>query len=90
MTFLQAVNFFTLCYEKRKNLLSFETLKLLYKSLFHSYLEFSSIFLMRTSNKNIVSIESLQKKAIRLLMGLPRISHTAEALCALTYSPSEN
>jgi len=52
---------------KKKNLLSFETLKLLYKSLFHSYLEFSSTFLMLTSNKNIDSIESLQKKAIRFL-----------------------
>ena len=38
---------------------------------------------MLTSNKNIDKIESLQKKAIRLLMGLPRISHTAEAFWAL-------
>jgi len=90
MIILQAVKFFTLCYKKKKNLLSFETLKLLYKSLFHSYFEFSSSFLMLTSNKNIDSIESLQKKAIRFLMLLPRISHTAEAFWALTYSPSEN
>ena len=34
---------------------------------------------MLTSNKSIDKIESLQKKSIRLLMGLPRISHTAEA-----------
>ena len=46
---------------------------------------------MLSSNKNIDKIESLQKKAIRLLMGLPRISHTAEAFWALNiYSSSEN
>ena len=38
---------------------------------------------MLTSNKNIDKIESLRKKAIRLLMGLPRISHTAEVFWAL-------
>ena len=54
---------------------------------FHSHLEFSSTFLMLTSNKNIDKIESLQKKAIRLLMGLPRISHTAEAFWALNILP---
>ena len=42
---------------------------------------------MLTSNKNIDKIESLQKKAIRLLMGLPRISHTAEAFWALNILP---
>ena len=42
---------------------------------------------MLTSNKNIDNIESLQKKAIRLLMGLPRISHTAEAFWALNTLP---
>jgi len=34
---------------------------------------------MLTSNKNIDKIEALQKKVIHLLMGLPKISHTAEA-----------
>ena len=66
--------------KKIKNFLSFETIKLLYYSFFHSHLEFSP---MLTSNKKIDKIESLQKKAIRLLMGLPRISHTAEAFWAL-------
>ena len=42
---------------------------------------------MLTSNKNIDKIESLHKKAIRLLMGLPRISHTAEAFWALSILP---
>jgi len=42
---------------------------------------------MLTSNKNIDKIESLQKKAIRLLMGLPRISHTVEAFWALNKLP---
>jgi len=37
---------------------------------------------MLTSNKNIDKIELLQKKAISLLMGLLRISHTAEAFWA--------
>ncbi len=73
--------------KKMKNFLSFETMKLLYYSFFHSHLEFSSTFLMLTSNKNIDKIESLQKKAIRLLMGLPRISHTAEAFWALNILP---
>ena len=73
--------------KKIKNFLSFETMKLLYYSFFHSHLEFSSTFLMLTSNKNIDKIESLQKKAIRLLMGLPRISHTAEAFWALNILP---
>ena len=62
-------------------------MKLLYYSFFHSHLEFSSTFLMLTSNKNIDEIESLQKKAMRLLMGLPRISHTAEAFWALNILP---
>ena len=62
-------------------------MKLLYYSFFHSHLEFSFTFLMLTSNKNIDKIESLQKKAIRLLMGLPRISHTAEAFWALNILP---
>ena len=71
------------CYEKK----SFETMKFLYYSFFHSHLEFSSTFLMLTSNKNIDKIESLQKKAIRLLMGLPNRSHTAEAFWALNILP---
>ena len=62
-------------------------MKLLYYSFFHSHLKFSSTFLMLTSNKKIDKIESLQKKAIRLLMGLPRISHTAEAYWALNILP---
>jgi len=62
-------------------------MKLLYYSFFHSHLGFSSTFLMLTSNINIDKIESLQKKAIRLLMGLPRISHTAEAFWALNILP---
>ena len=62
-------------------------MKLLYYSFFHSHLEFSSTFLMRASNIIIDKIESLQKKAIRLLMGLPRISHTAEAFWALNILP---
>jgi len=64
---IQVVNFFILCHEIA--LLLF----------FHYHLEFSSTFLMLTSNKNIDKKESLQNKAIRLLIGLPRISHTAEA-----------
>ena len=62
-------------------------MKLLYYSFFHSHLEFGSTFLMLTKNKNIDEIESLQKKAMRLLMGLPRISHTAEAFWALNILP---
>ena len=46
---------------------------------FHSHLEFSSTFLYASSIKNSKKIESLQKQAIRLLIGLPRISHTSEA-----------
>ena len=69
--------------KKIKNFSSFETMKLLYYSFFHSHLEFSLTFMILTLNKNIDRIESLQKKAIRLLMGLPRISHTAEAFWAL-------
>ena len=42
---------------------------------------------MLTSNKNIDKKESLQNKAIRLLIGLPRISHTAEAFWALNILP---
>jgi len=42
---------------------------------------------MLTSNKNIDKIESLQKKAIRLLMWLPRISHIVEAFWALSILP---
>ena len=57
-------------------------MKLLYYFFFHSHLEFCSTFLMLTSNKNIDKIESLQKKAIGLLLGLPRISLTAEAFWA--------
>ena len=53
------------------------------KLFFHSHLEFDLTFLLLTSNKNIDKIESLKKKAIRLLMGLTRISHTAEAFWAL-------
>jgi len=64
----------------KKNFLSFETVKLLYYSFFHSHLEFSSTFLMLTSNKNIYKIESLQKKAIRLLIG-------SEAFWALNILP---
>ena len=40
-----------------------------------------------TLKKNIDKIESSQKKTIRLLMGLPRISHTAEAFWALNTLP---
>ena len=43
---------------------------------------------MLTLNTNIDKIESLQKKAGRLLMGLPRISHTAEAFWDLNILPS--
>ena len=50
-------------------ILSFDTTKLLCYSFFHSHFEFSSTFPMLTSNKNNAKIESLQKKAIRLLMG---------------------
>ena len=53
---IQAIDFFTLCYEKMKNFLSLETMKLLYYSFFHSHLEFSSTFLMLTSNKYIDKI----------------------------------
>ena len=42
---------------------------------------------MLTSNKNIDKIESLQKKAVSLVMGLPRKSHTVEALWALKILP---
>ena len=42
---------------------------------------------MLTSNKNIDKIVSLQKKAFRLLMGLPRICHTAEAFWAMNIFP---
>ena len=42
---------------------------------------------MRTSNKNIDKIKSLQKKVIRLLIELPRISHTVEAFWALNILP---
>ena len=42
---------------------------------------------MTTSKKNIDKIESLQKIAISLLMGLSRISHTAEAFWALNILP---
>ena len=42
---------------------------------------------MLTSNKNIDRIESLQKKAIRLLIGLPRTSHTVEAFWTLNILP---
>ena len=62
-------------------------MKLLYYSFFHSHLELSLTFLMLTSNKNFDKIESLQKKDICLLMGLPRISHTAEAFWALNILP---
>ena len=37
---------------------------------------------MLTSNKIIDKIESMPKIAIRLLIGLTRISHTAEAFWA--------
>ena len=40
-----------------------------------------------TLKKNIDKIKSSQKKAICLLMGLPRISHTAEAFWALNTLP---
>ena len=42
---------------------------------------------MLTSDKNIDKIESLQKKAIRLLMGLPRITRTAEAFLGFEHTP---
>ena len=71
--------------KKIKNFLSFETMKLLYYSFFHPHLEFSSTFLMLTSNKNIDKIKSL--KAILLLIGLPRINHTANAFLALNILP---
>ena len=48
-----------------KNFLSFENMKMLYYSFFQFHLEFSSTFIMLTSNKNIHKIESLQKRAIR-------------------------
>ena len=42
---------------------------------------------MLTSNKNINKIELLQKKAVRLFMGLPRTSHTAKKFWALNILP---
>ena len=48
-------------YAIKKNVLGFESMKLLNYPFFHSHLE----FLILTSNKNIDKIESLQKKAIR-------------------------
>ena len=80
------ITFSLFAMKKMKNILSFETMKLLYYSFFHSHLEFSSTFIMLSSNKN-TETESLQKKTIRLLMGLPRISHTAEAFWALNILP---
>ena len=72
---------------KIKNILQFDAMKLLYYSFFHSHLEFSSTFLFSTSKNNINKIEAMQKKAIRLLIGLPRISHTSEAFWALNILP---
>jgi len=73
--------------KKIKNFLSFETMKLLYYPFFHSHLEFSSKFLMLTSNKNIDKIESLQKEAIRLLMGLPRRSLDIGSFLGFEHTP---
>ena len=56
-------------------------MKWLYYSFFHSHLEFSSTFLMLTSNKNIDKKESMQ------LQLQPRISHTAEAFWVLNILP---
>ena len=81
------LNFALYTMRKVKNFLSFESMKLLYYSFFHSHLEFSSTFLYASSTKNIKKIESLQKQAIRLLIGLPRISHTSEAFWALNILP---
>ena len=66
------LNFALYTMRKVKNFLSFESMKLLYYSFFHSHLEFSSTFLYASSTKNI---ESLQKQAIRLLIGRS-IRHT--------------
>ena len=81
------LNFALYAMRKVKNFLNYDSMKLLYYSFFHSHLEFSSTFLYATSAKNIKKIESLQKQAIRLLVGLPRISHTSEAFWALDILP---
>ena len=81
------LNFSLYAMRKVQNYLSFDSMKLLYYSFFHSHLEFSSTFLLASRQSNIQKIESMQKKAIRLLIGLPRISHTSEAFWALNILP---
>ena len=70
-----------------KNFISNDAMKLLYYAFFHSHLEFSSTFLLGTTNKNINKIITIQKQAIRTLIGLPRKSHTAEAFSVLDILP---
>ena len=70
-----------------KHLLNSDSMKLLYYAFFHSHLEFSSTFLFSISSKNRQKIATLQKRAIRNLIGLPRFSHTAEAFALLEILP---
>ena len=70
-----------------KHFLDFDTLRILYYAFFHSHLEFSSTFLISSSMTLFSKIETLQKKVIRMLMGLPRYSHTAEAFWVLEILP---
>ena len=72
---------------KLKNVIDFETLKLIYFAFFHSHLEFASFFLYCTGKGVRKKIEGLQKQAIRTLISLPRLSHTAEAFYALDILP---
>ena len=74
---------------KLGNTVNSKVMKLLYYSFFHSHLEFSSIFLLATKKPIFNKIVSLQKQAIRLLLKLPRKSHTAEAFYTLDILPFE-
>jgi hypothetical protein len=59
-----------------KNIISANSLRKLYSSLFHSHLLYCSNILSCTSQSNINKILTLQKKAIRVITNSPHSAHT--------------
>ena len=61
-----------------KNVLKHKHLKILYHSLIHSHLSYGTILWGNTYQKHLHRLEVAQKRAIRVIAGVPYNSHSSE------------
>jgi hypothetical protein len=75
------------CIRQAKNLLTMNALKSLYYAFLHSHLTYCPIILSITSAKNKKQIETIQKKAIRIITHSKYNEHTAPLFKNLNVLP---